>query len=89
LRNADFIRSRLSFTALSGKPTTFKVRHARGTHVHFHLDEILVDPVHEGADRFEEHLRGLPEKRTADSNEVRWEMTVGSAPWVNHVVNTR
>ena len=78
LRNADFFRSRRQ-SALSGKPTTLNsVLRAEPTSTSTST-RYASYPVRGGPDRFEEHLRGLPEKRASDSNEE--EMAAGfSAP---------
>ena len=49
------MRSRLSRTALSGKPTTFEDSCLAGADVNLDLDEVGIDSKHGGAIRFEEH----------------------------------
>ena len=50
------MRSRLSFTAMSGRPTTLKSPGLPGTNVHLHLHQIGVDAKDGGAECFEVHV---------------------------------
>ena len=54
-RSADLIRSRLSFTAMSGNPTTLKLPCHEESTVRLHFHEIGVNSKDSGTESLEEH----------------------------------
>jgi hypothetical protein len=60
--SADLIRSRLSFTAISGRPATFKISLLAWPDVHLNFHEIGINAKHCRAECFEEpsNEKGVP-----------------------------